>query len=102
MSEYKCIVTITKRGKGNDVIDAARRKKAKGSTLIKGKGVSVFEHPLLKNLMHNDKDIVITLIPESDAENVKNEIRHALDIDTPGEGVIFVFDALDVVGLDVS
>lgn len=100
MTKYQCIVSVSKRGKGNDVVDAARRNGARGSTILKGKGSSVYESKRILNALTDpEKDIVITLIEKTKANAVKEAIERAINVDTPGEGVIFVLDAADVRGL---
>ena len=100
MGKYQCVVTVVSRGKGHDVVDASRRKGAKGGTILKGKGTSLFElKKLFSGAFEAEKEIVITLIEAEKAQTVMDEIRQALEIDEPGHGVIFVLNVESVEGL---
>ncbi len=100
MGNHQCIVTVTKRGTGSDVVAAARRKGARGGTIVSGRGSSVYESKkLFGALIEPEKEIVLTLIEKDKVEAVLDEIRKSLDIDTPGKGIMFVLDVEAVRGL---
>ena len=100
MDKYQCIVTVTTRGNGAEVIEASKRKGATGGTILSGKGSSVYEtKKLFSAFLEPEKEVVIILIEASKASVVMEEIRKAMDIDTPGKGIIFVFDVEDVKGI---
>ena len=100
MQTHQCIITVTKRGTGGEVVAAARRKGARGGTILTGRGSSVYESKkLFGSLVDPEKEIVLTLIEKEKVDAVLDEIRKSLDIDTPGKGIMFVVDVEEVRGL---
>lgn len=99
-SGYNLIVTIVSKGKAEVVVEAAREAGAEGGTILFGRGTGIHERQRIFNIpIEPEKEIVLTLIPEADSERVVQAIRTATDLDKPGNGIAFVLDAKDVLGI---
>ena len=100
MTKYQCIITITPRSKGSEVVEASKRSGAQGGTIVYGKGSGAAESKsFFSGLLEPEKAMVITLVDSEKLETVKKGIKEALHIGEVGKGIIFVLDVADVVGL---
>ncbi len=100
MEKYQCIITITSRGSGSDVVEAARRQGSRGGTIVTGRGSSVYEtKKLFGAFLEPEKELVITVVEASKTQSIMEAIRKAMDIETPGKGIMFVLDVEDVKGI---
>lgn len=97
---YKIIITIVNRGKAEDVIDAAKAAGSKGGTIINARGSGVNE---TRRLFHMDiepeKEMVMILSKEDVADAIVSSIKECLDIDKPGNGIIFIQNVDKVYGI---
>lgn len=88
---YQKIITIVNRGKAEDVIEAAQSAGSKGGTIINGRGSGIHETSKLFNMeIEPEKEIVIILSKIDITETIISKIREKLEIDKPGNGIIFV------------
>ena len=90
-SMYQIIITIVNRGKAEDVIDAAKVAGSKGGTIINARGSGINETSKLFNMdIEPEKEMVMILSKEEITENIVSSIRERLEIDKPGNGIIFI------------
>lgn len=88
---YQNIITIVNRGKAEEVIEAAKAAGSKGGTIINARGSGVNETSKLFNMdIEPEKEIVIILSKEDITEAIVTSIREKLEIDKPGNGIIFI------------
>ena len=88
---YQNIITIVNRGKAEEVIEAAKAAGSKGGTIINARGSGVNEKSKLFNMdIEPEKEIVIILSKEAITEAIVTSIREKLEIDKPGNGIIFI------------
>ncbi len=102
MANHQCVISVSKRGTAQHAVQAARRQGARGATVLGGKGSSIYEskaRKLLGALLEPEKEIVLVVVEADKADAVADEIRKELDLDTPGKGIVFVFDITSVRGL---
>ena len=100
MSKYQCIITVTKRGLGSDVVDASRRHGAQGGTILHGRGTSDAEiKKIFGMFIEPEKEIIITVVESSKTKKVSEGIREAVELDKPGRGILIVIDLDDVIGI---
>lgn len=97
---YHLIVAIVDKGRGADVVDASRRGGAKGGTIINARGSG--DHNTMKvfNMeIEPEKEMVkiISKIELTDA--IIRAIREDINIDEPGNGIIFVQTLNQVYGV---
>lgn len=92
-SMYKNIITIVKKGSAEDVVEAAQQAGSKGGTIINARGSGVHECVKVFGMdIEPEREIVMILIKEDLCEAVTAAIRSRLDIDKPGNGIIFIQD----------
>ncbi|WP_296559668.1 P-II family nitrogen regulator [uncultured Acetobacterium sp.] len=88
---YQNIITIVNRGKAEEVIEAAKAAGSKSGTIINARGSGVNETSKLFNMdIEPEKEIVIILSKEDITEAIVTSIREKLEIDKPGNGIIFI------------
>lgn len=101
--EFQLIVTIVNSGDSEKVIKAAAKAGAEGGTIINGRGTGVNERQKFMNFtIDPEKDVVLTLIPESYTEAVVESIENAVDLNAPGKGIAFLIDVENVFGVNHS
>lgn len=97
---YQVIISVVNRGKAEDVIEAAQATGSKGGTIINGRGSGIHETTRLFNMdIEPEKEVVMILSKEDVTENIIAAIREKLEIDKPGNGIIFVQDVNQVYGI---
>ena len=97
---YQMIITIVSKGKAEEVIDAATKAGSKGGTIINARGSGVHETGRLFNIeIEPEKEIVMILAKEELTEVVVEAIGKALEIEKPGNGIIFVQDVIRTYGI---
>lgn len=97
---YQVIISIVNRGKAEEVIEAAKECGAKGGTIINGRGSGVNETIKLFNMdIEPEKEIVMIIANTKIAEDIIMSINKKLEIDKPGNGIVFVQDVKRVYGI---
>ncbi|EGA88789.1 PII family protein [Planococcus donghaensis MPA1U2] len=103
MTAFQLIVTIVNSGDSAAVVKAAAEAGAEGGTILNGRGTGVNEQQKFLNFtIDPEKDIVLTLIPNSYAEKVVKSIEQAIDLNAPGKGISFLIDVENVFGVNHS
>jgi len=96
---YCCIFTIVDKGRGKDCISSARAAGARGGTLIHGHGAGVptdFYFPLF---IEPQKDTVMVVTATDKAPSIRERIFHDLELDKPGNGIVFTLPVTKTSGL---
>lgn len=94
------VVTIVDRGVGDDVIAYTKEAGANGGTIIHGKGSGAHDnHKFFGIQIEPEKDVVLTLVPDSLTNDVMSAISKGLKISEPGNGICFSIDLDKVVGI---
>ncbi|RRD96134.1 P-II family nitrogen regulator [Clostridiales bacterium COT073_COT-073] len=97
---YQLITTIVNRGKAEDVIDAAKAAGSKGGTIINARGSGVHETMKLFNMdIEPEKEMVLVLSKADVTDKIIASIREKLEIDKPGNGVIFLQNVHQAYGI---
>ena len=97
---YQSIFIIVDKGKGETVMDAAVKAGAKGGTIINARGSGIHETSKLFNMdIEPEKEVVLILSEDRITEAIVTSIRSELEIDKPGNGVIFVQDVNKTYGV---
>lgn len=97
---YQLIITIVNRGKAEEVIEASKVAGAKGGTIINTRGSNVHETSKLFNMeIEPEKEVVMILTKENITKAVVSSIRESLDIDKPGNGIIFIQNVNKTYGI---
>lgn len=99
-SMYQNIITIVNRGMAEDVIDAAKAAGSKGGTIINARGSGVNETTKLFNMeIEPEKELVMILSKKDTTDGIVASIREKLEIDKPGNGIIFIQNVNNVYGI---
>ncbi len=94
------IVTIVKKGWGDEVIKASRKAGAHGGTIIFGRGTGIHENKSILGLMiEPEKEIVLTIARSSIEANIRDSITRAINLDEPGMGIGFVVSLDKIFGV---
>jgi nitrogen regulatory protein PII len=97
---HALIVTIVRRGWSERVISASKQAGAEGGTVIFGRGTGIHEQKMLLGIpIEPEKEIVLTVVPESIAGEVLDAIIAAVDLEKPGHGICFVMELKRVEGI---
>ncbi|TWT27374.1 P-II family nitrogen regulator [Planomicrobium sp. CPCC 101110] len=101
--QFHLVVTIVNSGDSGKVVKAAADAGAEGGTILSGRGTGVNEQQKFLNFtIEPEKDIVLTVIPQSYTEAVVKSIENAIDLDAPGKGIAFLIDVEKVFGVNHS
>lgn len=94
------IVTIVRKGWGQSVLEAAVKAGATGGTVLFGRGIGVNEKDTIFGIpIEPEKEIVLTLVQEDEAEGILEEIVRAVELNEPGRGLAFTVPVGKVVGM---
>lgn len=97
---YSAIYTVVDRGKAEDVIEASSKAGAKGGTIINARGAGAHEVKRLFSLdIEPEKEVVLILTEKELTKSISDAIKEILDIDQPGNGIMFVLDVGEAYGL---
>ncbi|AKB56256.1 transcriptional regulator [Methanosarcina sp. A14] len=98
--DFVLIVTIVKKGWGDEVIKASRKAGAHGGTILFGRGTGVHENKSILGLMiEPEKEIVLTVAESTIEDKIKNSIIEAVNLNEPGKGIGFVVSLDKVFGI---
>lgn len=99
-SMYQNIMIVVDKGNAENVIEAAKKAGSKGGTIINARGSSIHETAKLFAMdIEPEKEIVMILSEEKFTNPIVESIRMELEIDKPGNGIIFVQDVLQTYGI---
>ena len=100
MQNPSLIVTIVRKGWGNTVLEASVKAGATGGTVLLGRGIGVNEKESIFGIpIEPEKEILLTLVPETAIDTILQEIIRAADLNTPGHGLTFVVPITTVLGI---
>jgi nitrogen regulatory protein PII len=99
-SVYRAVFVVVDKGKGEEVMDAARAVGARGGTIINARGSSIHETSKFLNMeIEPEKEMVMILAKDDLADQIVTAVRDQLQIDRPGKGIIFVQTVKEVYGV---
>lgn len=97
---YKIIYVIVEKGRAEDVIDAAMQAGARGGTITNARGAGIHEVQKLFSIdIEPEKEIIFILTTEDAKQGIVDSIKSHLQIDEPGNGIMYVLDVNEVYGL---
>ena len=97
---YQLITAIVDKGRAEEVIDAAVKAGSSGGTIINARGSGIHETSKLFAMdIEPEKEIVMILAAKETTEAIVSNARQQLDMDEPGNGIIFVQDINKTYGL---
>ncbi|NLP13346.1 MAG: P-II family nitrogen regulator [Clostridium sp.] len=97
---YNAIYVVVDKGKAESVIDAAKEAGARGGTIINARGSGIHETSKLFSMdIEPEKEIVLILADDQITSPITSSVREKLQIDQPGNGIIFVQSVNKTYGL---
>jgi nitrogen regulatory protein PII len=97
---YYSITVVVDKGKAEDVIDAATKAGSRGGTIINARGSGIHETSKVFSMdIVPEKEVVMILSEHEKTEQIVDSIRTALQIDEPGNGIIYVQEVNKTYGL---
>ena len=98
---YNLIYTIVEMGKADDVLEAAKKAGSTGGTIVNARGSGNHDQAskVFGMEIEPQKEIVLIISNKKKTKGIVDSIRHELDIDNPGHGVIFTMDVNEAHGL---
>lgn len=99
-SNYQALYVIVDRHEGQKAVVIAQENGAKGATLIYWRGSAKEVKSILLNMnVEPEKDIVIMLVKNDIAENIKDAIYDKMNLDKENKGIIYSLPVMEVRGL---
>lgn len=100
MFKYLMITVITDRGQSDDVMAVATKAGAAGGTLLHGRGSGVHDTSTLFSFpVEPEKDVILLIVRRGTEEPIIQAIEDYLDLEEPGNGILFVQPVEKVYGL---
>jgi Nitrogen regulatory protein PII len=97
---YTNIMVTVDKGKAESVMDAAVAAGARGGTIINARGSGINQTSMLFSMeIEPEKEIILILVKDDIAEKVIEEISKEMNIEEPGNGVIFTQKVLRTYGI---
>ncbi len=100
MCTYNSIIIIVNKGIGNKVVEAANEAGSRGATIINARGSNVYEKNKIFSIeIEPEKEIVLILSEVELTEGICKKIEEKINIDKPGNGMMFVQDVSQAYGM---
>lgn len=97
---FKLITIIVNSGFADDIMDTARKAGATGGTITHARGTATGDQASFMGItVVPEKEMVMILSEEKDADNIVNAISEMKCLEEPGVGVVFVQDVKKFVNL---
>ncbi len=97
---YHLITVIVDKGRAEEVIEASTAAGSKGGTIINARGSGIHETSRVFAMdIEPEKEIVMILSEIEMTEAIAISIRKNLEIDQPGNGIIYIQDVDRTYGL---
>jgi len=97
---YNAIFTIVEKGNAQTVVDTATQAGAKGATIWNGRGSGIHETEVLFTMPIEPEREIVMIITETELiQDITAAIRSTLEIDEPGNGIIFIMPVSQIYGL---
>ncbi len=100
MQNPHLIVSIVRKGWGDTVLEATMKAGAHGGTVLFGRGIGRNEQQRVFGIqIEPEKEIVLTVVPESQKDAILQEIVRAAELTAPGHGLAFIVPVERVAGI---
>lgn len=100
MTNYHAVFTIVDKGKGESVVEVASLSGAKGATIINARGSGIHETSKIFSMeIEPEKEIVLMIVQDKLVKKIVESICSELEIDQPGNGIIFVQEVHQTYGI---
>jgi nitrogen regulatory protein P-II 1 len=100
MKDPRLIISIVRKGWGDNVLQATMAAGAHGGTVLFARGLGRNEQQRVFGIrIEPEKEVVLTLLPADMVEKVLQEVVRAGELTEPGHGLAFVLPVDQVVGI---
>lgn len=97
---HELIMVIVNKNLNKKVMEAATNAGARGGTILKGKGNSIYEkHSFWGIEIEPEKDVIFIIVEEEIKVDVLNAINEKLNLMKPNSGIAFTLKLSDAIGL---
>jgi len=97
---YYAIYVIVDKGRADDVIEAANKAGARGGTIVNARGSGIHEPQKLFSIeIEPEKEKVFIIAKTEMKDAIVGSIKSELNIDEPGNGIIYVLEVNEAYGL---
>lgn len=97
---YHLIICIVDKGRAEEVIEAASKGGSKGGTIMNARGSGIHETGKVFSMdIEPEKEVVIIVSEAHLTESITSNIVNELDIELPGNGIIYVQDINSCYGV---
>ena len=97
---HEVIFAIVDSGFADEVMDVARELGVRGGTILNARGVVKEDAAAFFGItLHEDKEILMTVVDKDIRDNVLNAIYKKLDMARKARGIAFALPVSDVAGL---
>lgn len=97
---HNAIFVIVERGKAELVVDTAVEAGSTGATIINARGSGIHETAKLFSMaIEPEKEIVMIIASAENTDAIANSIRERMNIDEPGNGIMFILAVSKTYGL---
>ena len=100
--EAELIVVIVNGGFADLVMEAAKRKGARGGTILHARGTGTKEmEKFFGVIISPEKEIVLILVNKELRDDILKEVYKDAGLDTNGQGIAFSLPVSDVIGATI-
>ena len=85
----KMLISVTKRGNGNKMVDFYKKNNLHYDFICLGTGTANSEILDYLGLETNEKDVVITMVPTAKIQEIMSGATDEFKLNSPGKGIIF-------------
>ncbi len=85
----KMLISVTKRGNGNKMVDFYKKNNLHYDFICLGVGTANSEILDYLGLETNEKDVVITMLPSAKIQEIMSGATNEFKLNSPGKGIIF-------------
>ncbi len=97
---YQAIFVIVDKGKAEYAIEAASNAGARGGTIMHGRGAGAADTSVLFSVeVEPEKEIALIIADKKITKAIVDSVVKTLEIDKPGNGIVFVQDVSNAYGL---
>ncbi|MDD4081357.1 MAG: hypothetical protein PHP02_08125 [Eubacteriales bacterium] len=96
---FVCLITIVDKGKGELLMDVARKAGARGGTIVHAHGAGVPQDIYFPLLIEPQKDMVFIVDSRVHARPIQAAIYQEMELEEQNNGIVIALPVLRVIGL---
>lgn len=99
--KFDIVIAIVPFEKEADAIDAVKKAGATGATVISAHGTGIKEAKTFFGLtVESKQSLILSVVERHIAQKIMKAVYDALDMKSPGKGIVFSFQVEAVMGLE--